>query len=92
MIVALELLPIVAVVALNVAEVAAAAIVTEDGTLRVELLFDRVTLVPPLGAACDRVTVQVLDPFDPRLVGLHTSDEMRTVVTRLTLAVAELPL
>ena len=85
------MLLIVAVVALNVAEVAAAAIVTEDGTLRVELLFDRVTLAPPVGAAFVRVTVQVLDPFAPRLVGLHASDDMRTVVTRLTLAFAEVP-
>ena len=84
------MLLIVAVVALKVAEVAVAATVTEDGTVRVELLFDRVTLAPPFRAACDRVTVQVLDPFHRRLVGLHTSDDMTAVVTRLTLAVAEL--
>jgi Zn-dependent protease len=82
----------VAAVALKVAVVAPTGTVVEAGTDNELLLSVILTAAPPLGAACDRVTVQVLDPFDPRLVGLHTSDEMRTVVTRLTLAVAELPL
>lgn len=44
--------------ALNVADVAAAATVTDAGTVRIELLFVRVTAVPPLGAAPLKVTVQ----------------------------------
>jgi hypothetical protein len=90
-IVALELLPMVAAVALKVAVVAPTGTVVEAGTDNELLLSVILTAAPPLGAACDRVTVQVLDPFDARLVGLHTSDEMTTVVTRLTLAFAEVP-
>ena len=88
--VALELLLMVAVVALNVAEVAAAATVTEAGTVRVELVFDSATLAPPLGAGWVSVTVQVLEEFGPRLVGLHASEDTSTGATRLTVAVAEL--
>src|SRR6202167_5842861 len=48
-----------AVVPLKVAEVAAAATVTDAGTVRVALVLVRVTVAPPAGAACVRVTVQV---------------------------------
>jgi hypothetical protein len=47
------------VVALKVAEVAAAATVTDAGAVSVALVFVRVTRAPPAGAACVRVTVQV---------------------------------
>ena len=47
-----------AVVAENVAELAAPGTKTDAGTLRVELVLDRVTLAPPGGAAPVRVTVQ----------------------------------
>jgi hypothetical protein len=90
--VALELLPMVVVVALKVAEVAAAATVTEAGTVRVELVFVRVTLAPPVGAGWVNVSVQVLEAFCPRLVGLQASEETRTGATRLKVALAELPL
>jgi hypothetical protein len=60
-IVALELLLIVAVVTVKVAEVAAAATETEAGTVKVELVFAKVTLAPPVGAACVSVTVHVLE-------------------------------
>ena len=83
------MLPMAAVVALKVAEVAAAATVTEAGTVRVELEFDRATLAPPLGAGCVKVTVQVLEEFGPTLVGLHARVDTNTGATRLTLAVAE---
>jgi hypothetical protein len=88
--VALELLLIVVVVALNVAEVAAAATVTDAGTVRVELVFVRVTLAPPVGAAWVKVTVQLLEAFGPKLVGLHDNEDTSTGATRLTVAVAEL--
>jgi hypothetical protein len=80
----------VVVVALKVAVVAAAATVTDAGTVRVELVLVRVTLAPPVGAAWDRVTVQVLEEFGPRLVGLQASEETSTDATRLMLALAEL--
>ena len=78
------------VVALKVAEVAAAATVTDAGTVSVALLLDRLTLAPPVSAAWGSVTVQVLEEFGPRLVGLHDSEETDTGATRLTLELAEL--
>jgi hypothetical protein len=36
--------------------------------------------------------VQVLEAFGPRLAGLQLSEETCTGITRLTLAVAEVPL
>jgi len=84
------LLLTVPVVTLKVAEVAAAPTVTDDGTVRVELLFDRLTLAPPVGAGCVRVTVQVLDEFEPRLVGLQDTADTSTGATRLTVVLAEL--
>jgi hypothetical protein len=79
-----------AVMALKVAEVAAATTVTDAGTVKLELLFARVTFAPPVGAGWVRVTVQALEEFGPRLLGLHTSDDISEGATRLTLAVAEL--
>ena len=48
--VAVELLPMAAVVALKVAEVAEAATVTDAGTVSVALEFASVTTAPPDGA------------------------------------------
>jgi len=84
------LLAIVVVVALNVAVVPAAGTVTDVGTVRVAFVFVRDTTAPPVGADCVKVTVQVLDPFCPRLAGLHVSDDTSTGATRLTVALAEL--
>jgi hypothetical protein len=86
------LLLMVVVVALKVAVVAAAATVTDAGTVSVELVLVRVTEAPPVGAAWVRVTVQVLEEFGPRLVGLQASEETSAGATRLMLALAELPL
>ena len=83
------MLPTVTVVALKAAQVAAAATVTDAGTVRVALALVRVTAAPPAGAACVRVTVQMLIPFGPRLVGLQTSEETSTG-TRPIVALAEL--
>ena len=85
------MLAMVVVVALKVVEVAAAATMTDAGTVRVELVLVRVTLAPPVGAAWVRVTVQVVEEFGPTLVGLHASDETNAA-TRLTLVTPELPL
>jgi len=87
--VALWLLETVVVVALKVAVVAAAATVTEDGTVRVVFVLANVTTAPPVGAAWLRVTVQVVEELAPKLVGLHTSDETFADATRLTVAVTE---
>ena len=81
-----------AVVALKVAEVAAAATVTDAGTVRVALVLVRVTLAPPVGAGWVRVTVQELEELGPRLVGLQVSEETRTDTARVTVVLAELPL
>ncbi len=82
----------VVVVAGNVAVVAVAATVTDAGTVSVALVLVNVTAAPPAGAACVRVTVQVLEAFCPRLVGLQTSEEISTGATRLMLVFLELPL
>jgi len=84
------LLPIVPVVTLKVADVLVAATVTDEGTVSAALVFDKLTLAPPVGAACVKVTVQVLEEFCPRLPGLHDNVETVADATRLTLVLAEL--
>jgi len=81
-----------AVVALKGAEVAPAGTVTDAGTVTVALVFVRVTIAPPAGAAFVKVTVQVPEEFGPRLLGLQASEETSTEAARLTLVLAELPL
>jgi hypothetical protein len=76
-------------VAVKVAVVAAAATVTEAGTVKELLLSAIVTVVPPVGAAFERVTVQVLVPLEFRLVGVQASEERVTGATRLREAVRE---
>jgi hypothetical protein len=88
--VAVPLLLTAAVVALKTAEEAAAATVTEAGTVSLELEFDSVTTAPPLGAGWVKVTVQVLEEFDPKLFGLQASDDIRMGATKFTIAWAEL--
>ncbi len=80
----------VVVVALKDAVVAAAGTVTEVGTVRVAFVFVSAATAPPAGAAWVRVTVQVLDAFCPKLVGLHTSVDTNTGAIRLIVALAEL--
>src|SRR5689334_8094731 len=60
-------------VALNVAEVAPAATLTEAGTLSSVLLDDRLTAAPPDAAAVVKVTVQLLTAPDDMLGGVHWS-------------------
>ena len=79
-----------AVVTVKLADVAAAATVTEGATVSVGLEFERVTLAPPAGAGCVRVTVQVLEELGPRLAGAQVKDDTSTVAARLTVALAEL--
>jgi len=90
--VALELLLMAAVVTMRFADVVAAATVTAGATVSAALEFERVTLAPPAGAGWVRVTVQMLEAFEPRLVGLHEIAESVTDgATKLSVAVAELP-
>ena len=64
----------------------------EAGTVSFALLFERVTLAPPVGAAWVKVTVQVLEAFGPRLLGLQDNADTETGAARLTVVFAELPL
>ena len=83
------MLAIATVVALKVADMAVAATVTDAGTVSVALVLVRVTIAPPVGAAWVKVTMQVLEAFGPRLVGLQASEETNTA-TMLMVALAEL--
>jgi len=69
--VALRLPPIMAaVVASNVAEVVAAASLTEAGTVSVALVLVRVTVAPPVGAGWVRVTVQKVEELGSEDCGI----------------------
>ena len=84
------MLGMVVVVALKLADVAAAATVIEAGTVRFVLELLKVTAAPPAGAGWVRVTVQALDAFGPRLVGVQASADTSTGATRLIVALAAL--
>ncbi len=84
------MLDTVVVVTLNVPVVTPAATVIDAGTVSVVFVLVSVTNAPPVGAAFVNVTVHVLDPFGPKLVGLHESDETTTGATKLTVVFAEL--
>ncbi len=90
MIVALESLLTVVVETLNVPVATPAATVMEAGTVKTALVLVSVTKAPPAGAAFVNVTVQVLDPFAPKLLGLHPNDDTSTGATRFTVVLAEL--
>ncbi len=61
-------------VAVKVFVVVPAETDTDAGTVNNPLLLDSVTVAPPVGAACDNVTVHVDVPPVPKLVGLHESE------------------
>ena len=84
------MLAMATVVALKVTQVAAATTVTVAGTVSVELVLVRIKVAPPVGAGWVSVTVQVLEELGPRLMGLQTSEETSTDVTRVTAVLAEL--
>ena len=90
--VAIELLAMAAAVTVNVPEVAKDAMVNEPGMVNVALLFDRMMLAPPVGAACVRVTVQVLEDFAARLLGLQDRVDSDAGAIKVKVLVAELPL
>ena len=74
------------------AEVAPALTVTDGGVAKTPLSSDTVTVVPPVGAALVSVTVHVLLPFGPRLVGLHPKVESAGREVRLMGTFCEAPL
>jgi len=82
----------VVVVPLKVAPVAPEATVTDAGTVRMALLLVKAMEAPPLGAACVRAAVHVVDALDPRLAGVQSTDETSTEAARFTVVLAELPL
>ena len=64
-----------AAVAVMVAVVAAGATVTEAGTVTAEVaLLERATVEPPVGAALERVTVQVVVEEATRVVLAQSRD------------------
>jgi hypothetical protein len=77
-------------VTVNVVDVAFAATVADGGTVRVELVFDRLTSAPPAGAGWVKVTMQVPDEFTARLFGVQATVETDTGATRFTLLLAAL--
>jgi hypothetical protein len=79
------------VVAWKATALAAAATVTEAGTVRAAALLDSATTAPPDGAGWVSVTVQALLPLDPRLVGVQTREEIRTAASTLMVAVPVAP-
>ena len=84
------LLGMVVVVALKLADVAAAATVIEAGTVRLVLALLNVTAAPPVDAGWVRVMVQAEDAFGPRVVGVQTSEETSNGATKPMVAFAEL--
>jgi hypothetical protein len=80
--------------AVKVAVVAEAATVTEAGTVSAVALSERLTTVPPAGAAADSVTIQVVLALAARLPAEHCTFASVTVppLTSEMLAFAESPL
>jgi hypothetical protein len=77
------------VLAVNVPDVAAAAMDIDAGTFNTVPVLVTFTLAPPEGAALLSVTVQLADEFPPSEAGLHDTDETVVAVTKLTIVFAE---
>ena len=74
----------------KLAVVAPAATLTAAGVVSSALLSERVTLVPPAGAARVKVTVQGLDCPEPKLVVLHVNPERSAGACKLKATESEL--
>ncbi len=80
----------VAVVTLNVPVISPDETVTDAGTVSVVLVLVSVTRAPPPAAGFVSTTVHVLDPFGPRLAGLHETDDTEIAAVKLTVVLFEL--
>jgi len=81
-----------AVVAVKVAVEAAAATVTDEGTMRTLATAPAIaTMAPPVGAAFVRVTVQVVLVFEVRVPVAHCSEETSAEAESARLADVEEP-
>jgi hypothetical protein len=67
-------------VAVKPLEADPAGTVTEPGTERDPVLLDKVTTEPPVGALPESVTVQFVDVWEPRAVGVQVSADSSTDV------------
>lgn len=77
-------------VAVKTVELEPEGTVTDAGTLKAGLSLESATAVPPAGAACEIVTVQLAVPPVPKLAGAQFSPVTNRAVTRETVAVWEL--
>jgi len=91
-IVAIELLPMAAVVTENVPEVAPATTVTAPVIVNSVLVFASTMLAPPVGAACVSVTVQLLVEFAARLLGLQERLDSDAGAIKVKVLLAEVSL
>jgi len=78
--------------AVNVAVVAAAATVTDAGTVRTFAIAPPIVTTAPAGAAFVRVTVQVVLTFDARVPVAHCRDETSTGADSVRFTGVEEPL
>ncbi|NWF84226.1 MAG: hypothetical protein HXY18_10390 [Bryobacteraceae bacterium] len=78
-------------VAVNVALDEPAATVTDAGTDSSELLSDRETVAPPVGACFVNEMVHVLASDDVSELGLQLKEDSKAGATRLSVAEAEAP-
>jgi hypothetical protein len=83
---------IVPALAVKGALVELAGTTTEAGTVRVELLEERVTVSLPVKSAFVSVTVQEVLPLDPMLLGVHCTEDRVTGACKVMVEVAEAPL
>ena len=78
-------------VTVNVPAAAPVVMETDAGVVSKELLSDSVTVVLAVAALLN-VTVQVLAALEPRVVGVHASEESVAAAAKEMVAVFETPL
>lgn len=77
--------------AAKVADVLLAETEMEAGVVSKELLSERVTVVPPAGAALVKVTVQVLEALDPSVVAEQINEDSAVGAARVIVEVFDTP-
>jgi hypothetical protein len=78
--------------AVNVADAAPDATLTDDGTDSAAVLLERATVTPPDPAGCDSVTVQFAIQPEFRLVGLQDTELTEAAASSDIDAICEPPL